>query len=74
MKSLGMTEPKHMATFIALGGIATVSWFKRESFLSWAELEEAFKKTWCTRSTPYGAIFCACQTFQKEDGYIYGSI
>ena len=37
MKHVGMTEPKHMATFVALGGIATASWFKRESFSSWAE-------------------------------------
>ena len=45
MKSVGMTEPKQMATFIALGGIATASWFERESFSSWTELEDAFKKT-----------------------------
>ena len=32
MKSVGMTEPKQMATFIALGGIATALWFERESF------------------------------------------
>ena len=32
IKSVGMTEPKQMATFIALGGIATTLWFKRESF------------------------------------------
>ena len=47
MKFVGLTEPKRMATFVAIGGIATVLWFKRESFLSWAELEDAFKKTWC---------------------------
>ena len=40
MKSIGMTEAKQMATFIALGGIATASWFKRESFVSWADLED----------------------------------
>ena len=34
MKSIGMTKPKRMATFIALGGIKIVLWFKRESFLS----------------------------------------
>ena len=34
MKSVGMTEPKRMATFIALGGIATALWFERESFSS----------------------------------------
>ena len=45
MKSIGMTEPKQMATFIALGGIATASWFERESFVSWANLKDAFKKT-----------------------------
>ena len=45
MKSVGMTEPKKMATFIALGGIATALWFERESFSLWAELEDAFKKT-----------------------------
>ena len=32
MKSVGMTEPKQMATFIALGGIATALWFERISF------------------------------------------
>ena len=32
MKSMGMTEPKQMATFIALGGIATALWFERKSF------------------------------------------
>ena len=32
MKSVGMTEPKQMATFIALGGVATALWFERESF------------------------------------------
>ena len=70
MKSVGMTEPKHMATSIALSGIATASWFERESFKSYAELEEAFKKTWCTKLNPSDAIACVCQTFQKEDGYI----
>ena len=37
-------EPKRLATFVAFGGIATALWFERKSFLSWAELEEAFKK------------------------------
>ena len=44
MKSVGMTEPKRMATFVARDGIATVLWFERESFSSWAKLIEAFKK------------------------------
>ena len=70
MKSVGMMEPKRMENFVALGGIATMSWFKRESFLSWAELEDAFKKTWCTKLNPSDAITCACQTFQKKDGYL----
>ena len=70
MKSVGMTEPKQMATFIALGGIATALWFERESFSSWMELEDAFKKTWCTKLNPSDAIARACQTHQKEDGYI----
>ena len=39
-----MTELKQMATFIALGGIATASWFKRESFVSWEKLEDTLKK------------------------------
>ena len=34
MKSVGMTEPKQMATFIAHTGIATALWFERESFSS----------------------------------------
>ena len=32
MKSVEMTEPKQMATFIALGGIATALWFERKNF------------------------------------------
>ena len=43
MKSEGMTEPQQMSTFIALGGIATASWFERENFVSWAVLEDFFK-------------------------------
>ena len=70
MKSVGMTEPKQMATFIVLGGIATALWFERESFSSWAELENTFKKTWCIKLNPSDAIACACSTYQKEDGYI----
>ena len=70
MKSIGMTEPKQMATFIALSGIATASWFERESFVSWANLEDAFKKTWCIKLNPSETIACACQNFQWEDGYI----
>ena len=34
MKSVGMTEPKCMATFVAFGGIATVLWFEIEIFSS----------------------------------------
>ena len=34
------------------------------------ELEDAFKKTWCTKLNPSDAIARACQTHQKEDGYI----
>ena len=59
-----------MATFIALGDIATALWFKRESFSSWAKLEDAFKETWCTKLNPSDAIARACQTHQKEDGYV----
>ena len=70
MKSIGMTEPKQIATFIALGGIATASWFERESFVSWANLEDAYKKTWCIKLKPSDAIACGCQNFQQEDDYI----
>ena len=70
MKSVGMTEPKQMATFIALGGIATALWFERESFSSWMELEDAFKKTLCTKFNPSDAIARACQTHQKG-GQVY---
>ena len=38
IKSVDMTEPKQMATFKALSGIATALWFKRESFSSWMKL------------------------------------
>ena len=68
MKSMGMTEPKQMATFIVLGGIATALWFERESFSSWAELEDAFKRTWCIKLNPLDAIAHACSTYQKNDG------
>ena len=71
MKSVGMTEPKQMATFIALGGIATALWFERESFSLWAELEDAFKKTWCIKLNVLDAIALACSTCQKEDGYMW---
>ena len=74
MKSVKMTEPKRMTTYVALGSIATVLYFMREGFLPWAELEEAFKKTWCRKLNPSDAIAHACQTFQKEDGYIRGYI
>ena len=71
MKSVGMTEPKQLATFIALGGIATALRFERESFSLWVELEDAFKKTWCMKLNPLDAVACACSTYQKEDGYIW---
>ena len=32
MKSVGMTEPKQKATFIALNGIATALWLKGRFF------------------------------------------
>ena len=41
MNSFKMTEPNRMATFIALDGIATVLWFKRESFSFWVNMEDA---------------------------------
>ena len=68
MKSIEVTEPKQMATFIALGVIATASWFERESFVSWANLEDAFKKTWCIKLNPSDAIACMCQNFRQENG------
>ena len=68
MKSVGMTEPKQMATFIALGDIVTASLFERESFVSWAELEDAFKKTWCTKLDTSDAIAIASQNHQKKMG------
>ena len=43
MKSVGMNEPKRIATFIALGEIASTTGFERESFSLWAKLEDAFK-------------------------------
>ena len=52
MDLVGMTEPDQMATFIALGGIATALWFERESFSLWAELKDAFKETWCIKLNP----------------------
>ena len=44
IKSVGMTEPKQMATFIAPGGIATALWFERESFSSWAKIGRRVQK------------------------------
>ena len=34
------------------------------------ELNDTFKKTWCTKLNPSDAIARAFQTHQKEDGYI----
>ena len=70
MKSVGITEPKQMATFIALGGIATALWFEKESFSLQAELEDAFKKTWCIKLNLLDAKARACCTYQKKYGYI----
>ena len=69
MKSVGMNEPKKMATFTALGGIATALRFEEKVF-SYNGLGDAFKKTWCANLNPADAIAKACQTQQKEDGYI----
>ena len=44
MKSVGKREAKRIATFIALGGIATASWFEQEDFKTWEALEDLFKK------------------------------
>ena len=44
MKSVGITEPKKMATFIALGGIATALCVERESFSLWAELKDPLRR------------------------------
>ena len=33
-------------------------------------MEDALEKTWCTKLNPSDAIARACQTHQKEDGYI----
>ena len=44
MKSVGLTEPKKMATFIALGGISTDLWFEREIFFSKMKLKDNSKK------------------------------
>ena len=35
MKSVGMGEAKKMATFMALGGIATASWYELKNFETW---------------------------------------
>ena len=39
-----MTEPKQIAAFKALGGIATALWFERESFYLWAEVKEPLRR------------------------------
>ena len=59
-----------MATFMALGGIATASWYELKNFETWGDLEDSFKKTWCIKLNPSDAIARACQTFQHEEGYI----
>ena len=43
MKSVGVGEAKKIATFIALGGIATTSWFEQEDFKTLKALEELLK-------------------------------
>ena len=63
-----------MATFIVLDGIATTLWFERESFSLWAELEDAYKKTWCIKLNLLDSIARACRTYQKEDVYIRKNI
>ena len=44
MKSVGITEPKQMATFTALGGIAIALWFERKRFSLWAELKAPLRR------------------------------
>ena len=73
MKSVGMTEPKQMATIIALGGIATALWFESESFSSWMELEDAFKKTWCSKLNPSDAKLGLVRPTKRRMG-ILGNI
>ena len=70
MKSVGMGKAKLIATFIALGSIATASWFEWEDFKTWEALEDLFKKMWCIKLDPSDAIARACQVYQGEDGYI----
>ena len=65
-----MIEPKQVATFISLGGIATTFWFEKESFVSWADLEDGSKKTWCIKLNQSDTIAYMRQNFQQEDGFI----
>ena len=69
MKSVGMTDPKSMATFIALGGNATASWFKRKS-LSPGLISKTPSRTWCIKLNPSNAVAFVCQNYQLEYGYI----
>ena len=39
-----LTETKQMTTILALGGIATALWFKRESFFLWASWKTPLRR------------------------------
>ena len=65
-----MGEAKKIATFMALGGIATALCYELKNFETWKDLEESFKKTWCIKLNPYDAIARACQPLQRKEGYI----
>lgn len=56
IESLGMGEAKKMAIFIALGGIATASWYEHKEYKTWEELEETLKKTWFIKINPSDAL------------------
>ena len=67
-----MTEPKRMTTFIALGGIATVLWFKRESFSSWTKLQDAIRRhLYEVESLCY---HCLCMSDLPEGKRLYNGV
>ena len=45
-----------MATYMALGGIATASWYELQNFEFWKDLEDSNKKTWCINLNPSDTI------------------
>ena len=58
MKSVGMTDPKQVATFIALGGIATALWFEGRDYPCGQRKKTPFRRI-VYKIKPVGC-YCLC--------------